>query len=56
MKTIKHLDDGTIIGDPFHIIRDKDAYDEFFAHEAENSSASRRMGTVRIPWRFRATL
>jgi hypothetical protein len=29
MKTIKHLDDGTIIGDPCHIIRDKDAYDEF---------------------------
>jgi hypothetical protein len=29
MKTIKHLDDGTVIGDPCNIIRDKDAYDGF---------------------------
>jgi hypothetical protein len=29
MHTIKLLDDGTVIGDPCHIIRNKHAYDEF---------------------------
>ena len=29
MRTIKLLDDGTVIGDPCHIIRNKHVYDEF---------------------------